>query len=58
MVSSVFYIKGAHPLKMRKNDKICVFPKTSFSNVKFIVDSESEEIILIALFCFEIYTFL
>ena len=46
------------PFKMRKNDKNCIFHKTWFSNVKFIIESESEEIMVIALMVFEILTYL
>ena len=51
-------LRGQIPFEMRKNDKNCIFPKTWFSNVKFIVESEFEEIMLIALMVFELLTYL
>ena len=43
---------------MEKNDKNYIFLKTGLSDVKFIVESESDEIILIVLIVFMLSTLL
>ena len=47
-------LRGHSPFKTKKNGESCDFPKTCLSNAKFIVESKSEEIIMIGLIRFEI----